>query len=218
MGDRMRGAKFTKLAVKYLKIVAIVSPILIILFGVLGYMAPFRDREGRCPVCGMRILEKNSSWLSEPIIYTRETPLSRFYYRQELPEHEHPWEYMGGTMLTNLYGYPAEYEFEPSDPLLLVPDQYIIEVLRRLEVSEAQIEFLRALNCDDEYIRETVRAELYASYPGGIGSLSRWWEEFITDRGGIVPSSVLPGPPWDARLLESDDEPGGADGEDDDQD
>jgi hypothetical protein len=102
-------------------------------------------------------------------------------------------------MVTNLYGYPAEYEFEPSDPFLLVPDEFIIEVLMRLEVNDARIEFLRAINCDDDYVKRTVRAELYADYPGAIGSFMEWWEKFIEARDGVVPCSVLPGPPWELR-------------------
>jgi len=159
---------------------------------ITGAYAPFHDREGRCTICGMRILEKSSPWLSQPILHATNTRLSINYVHSGLPDHEHNWEYMGGYMDTNFYGFPAEYVFDRTDPLLLVSDEYLLEIHRRLEL-------LRALNCDDEYVRDTVRSNLYAHYPNRIGSFLAWWDAFMVERQGVVPCELLPGPPWETR-------------------
>ncbi len=188
---------------KIFRFAAFAIPLVFVALLVGACFAPCEDYQGRCTVCGLRVYEKRVSFLSEPIRLIQKTKLSRFYEESGLPAHEHRWEYMGGTVKTNLYGYPTRYEFERSDPLLLVPDYFLIEVLRRLEFREAQKELLRGLNCDDEGVRETVREHLYAAYPNGMGSFMRWWEEYITGRQGQVPSAVLPGPMREKRLEES---------------
>ncbi len=188
-----------KLTVKILRIFGIVSPLIIVAVLVTGAIAPFHDREGRCTLCGKRILEKTSPWLDQPITHTFNTRLSVHYENEGLPEHEHNWEFMGGYMDTNFYGFPAVYEFDRTDSLLLVSDDYLLEILRRLEFRDAQIEFLRAVNCDDEYVRTSTRAELYAHYPGRVGSFIAWWDAFMDQRGGLVPCELLPGPPRESR-------------------
>jgi hypothetical protein len=192
---------------RFVRLVSSLFLLAVVAFLVVGYFMPFEDREGRCTICGMQVYEKSSLWLKQPITITRDTPLSRYYEQAGLPEHEHRWEFMGGVTYTNLFSIPGRYEFERSDPLLLVPDDFMIEVLRRLSVPEAQVELLRGLNCDDEDVREEVREHLYISYPGAIGSFLAWWEEYISGRGGVVPCAALPGPPWEKRAEEGEEFP-----------
>ena len=167
---------------------------------VTGFFMPFEDRQGVCTVCGMQIYEKKSTWLNEPITVIRPSRLSGYYKKVGLPDHEHNWEYMGGVVKTNLYGIPARYDLVRSDPLLIVPQNFILNVLERLEKRNAQIEFLRALNSTDIKFRDDVRAHLYESYPGQIDGFLEWWEIVMTARHGVAPSDILPGPVWDRRL------------------
>jgi len=171
---------------------------------VAGFFMPFEDRQGVCTVCGMQIYEKKSSWLNDPIHVARQSRLSGYYKKVGLPDHEHNWEYMGGVVKTNLYGIPARYDFLRSDPLLIVPQYFILNVLERLEKRNAQIELLRALNSTDIKFRDDVRAHLYESCPGQIERFFEWWEIVMTARQGEAPSDILPGPVWDHRLKQAE--------------
>jgi len=196
--------------VKFWKIIKgtfIFTVSLLVIFIVAGFFIPFSDREGVCSVCGMKIYEKQSDWFEKPFRYTRITSLSNYYQSVELPDHEHNWEYLGGVVKTNLYGFPAVYDLERSDPLLLVPQRYIIDVLEKLEKRNAQIELLRALNSTDEGLKDSVRTQLYESFPGKMERFLEWWELVMESREGITPSEILPGPVWEKRLKGVDEVP-----------
>jgi hypothetical protein len=178
---------------RILRIFVIVATVSILAVLIGGYFTPFEDRQGRCTICGENVYEKYTPLLGGHR-WTFEMPseVSRFYNRHNLGAHEHNWEYMGGFTRTNLYGYPAEYIYGPSDPLLLVPDDFMVEILMRLETREDQQRFIRALNDDDPYIRDQTRSHLYAAFPNSRGSLMEWWEIYKAEKDGIFVSSLIP--------------------------
>jgi hypothetical protein len=174
----------------YLRIAGRIAPFLIIAFLVVGYLMPFEDYQGQCTICGTKIFRRTSPWLADPIDVTSDSKLSRFYASMDLPEHEHQWEFVGGYTKTNLFSVPSRYQFERSEVLLLVPEERIIEILSRVELKNAQIELIRAINCDDEDVRELVRQNLYEMR--GVDDFIKWWEEFAKTWNHDFPCSVLP--------------------------
>ena len=171
-------------------VLALIS-ILAVLIG--GYFVPFEDRQGRCTICGKSVYEKYTPLFGgRRWTFETNTPINRFYDQHELGPHEHHWEYMGGFTRTNLFGLPAEYIYGPSDPLMLVPDDFIVEILMRLETREEQQRFIRALNSDDLYVRNQARSHLYAAFPNSRGSLMEWWEIYKAEKNGIFITGLIP--------------------------
>jgi len=187
-------------------------PILLVIMLIAGYFMPFEDREGRCTICGKKVFQRTSPWLSQPVNVYRSTWMSNWYDRHDMPDHEHNFEFLGGLTTTNLYSYPAQYEFERSDPLLIVTDEFMVSLLNRLETREKQIELIRAINSCDDYVRETVREHIYAACPGGLGSFIVWWEEFLELRDEPIPCDLLIGPEWETGT-NSDQTDSGSEGE-----
>ena len=181
---------------RILKILGFVSPIVLIALIIAGSKMPMEGREGKCTVCGLKILERTSNWLSQPITVVKNTPLSIYYEKIGLPAHEHRWEYLGGVTHSNFFSYPVKFDDERSDPFLLISDNFLIGILTRLETNDARIRFIEALNADDTKISETVRERLYEAYPGGVGGFMAWWSDFAATHEDSIFSGIF-GPPAD---------------------
>jgi hypothetical protein len=177
---------------KFLKILGWTSTISILLIITFGFTVPFEDRDGKCTICGMYVFEKTSTRFNKPFLVPRQSQVSRYYSSAGLPSHEHHWEFLGGVTYTNLFSYPANHNLKRSDGFLIVQDEFLVQILERLSDNESRLELIRAINSDDEYIRDRVRNEIAMRSPGGIGGFMGWYADFLNSLDGQIECSILP--------------------------